>query len=213
MTLSFTTIPKYLKKFFMDLRWVSILMFVWLIIVLCIMVEIGIFSNSQFVAFGPRPELSFMKVPIDSYYKYNMLIALIVLHTFITDFIADSLSPHVLNVVQDPKTKFIPHRPMTYIVITTVWAFYCSITQLFAIFIAFAQLDLLLVRLASDIFANMLTTSLYLHGKEYDPTKTKMHEMVVTCPLAAPLPTESESREHSIECNDRDKLLRIEAKT
>lgn len=165
----FHDIPIYLKSFFIDLRLVSILMCIWLTTVIAIMVEIGIFSNNQFVAFGPRPELSFMKVPIDTYYKYNMLITMIILHTFITDFIADSLAPHVLNVVQDPKTKHIPHKPCTYISITTIWAFYSSVTQLFAIFIAFAQLDLLLVRLASDILANMVTTSLYLQGKEYKP--------------------------------------------
>lgn len=165
-----------LKRFFMDLRLVSILMTIWLIMVILIMIEIGIFSNSDFVAFGPRKELSFMKVPIDSYYKYNMLIVLIVTHTFITDFIADSLSPHVLNVVQDPKTKYIPHKTRTYIAVTTIWAIYCSITQLFAIFIAFAQLDLLIVRLLSDILANFVTTSIYLHGKEYDPIKFKAIE-------------------------------------
>jgi len=171
------SISEYLKKFFMDLRLVSVLMTIWLIIVILIMIEIGIFSNSSFVAFGPRKELSFIKVPIDTYYKYNMLIVMIISHTFITDFIADSLSPHVLNVVQDPKTKYIPHKPYTYFGVTTIWAVYCSITQLFAIFIAFAQLDLLLVRLISDVCANLVTTNLYLHGKEYNPTKYKIIEM------------------------------------
>jgi len=170
-------LPQCLKTFFIDLQRVSILMIIWLIIVIFIMIEIGIFSNNEFVAFGPRESLSFMKVPINTYYKYNMLIVMIILHTFITDFIADSLSPHVLNVVQDPKTKYIPHKPYVYIGVTTFWALYCSITQLFVIFIAFAQLDLLLVRLASDICANFLTTSLYLHGKEYNPTRYKVIEM------------------------------------
>lgn len=167
---------KCLKKIFIDLRLVSILMIIWLIFVLLIMIEIGIFSNSEFVAFGPRKQLSFMKVPIDTYYKYNMLITMIVLHTFITDFIADSLSPHVLNIVQDPKTRYIPHKPFTYITITTIWSIYCSITQLFVIFIAFAQMDLLLVRLGSDILANMVTTNLYLSGKKYDPIKCDIHD-------------------------------------
>ena len=160
-----------IKRLFMDLRLVSTIMTLWLGIVIIIMVEIGIFSNNNFVGFGPRPELSFMKVPIDTYYKYNMLIVLIIVHTFITDVIADSLSPHVLNVVQDPKTKIIPHKPYTYYGVTTIWALYCSISQLFSIFIAFAQLDLLLVRLLSDITANLVTMSLYLHGKEYSPSK------------------------------------------
>ena len=163
-----------LHRFFMDLRLISGLMCVWLCIVLFIMVEIGVFANSSFVAFGPRPELSFMRVSIDTYYKYNMLIIMIVMHTFITDFIADSLSPHVVNVIQDPKTTFIPHKPFTYYAITTIWAVYCSISQLFAIFIAFAQLDLLLVRMVTDILANLVTTTLYLRGKTYNVEKFKL---------------------------------------
>ena len=148
----------------------------WLCVVLFIMVEIGVFKNNSFVAFGPRKELSFMKVSIDTYYTYNMLMVMIVMHTFITDFIADSLSPHVLNVVQDTKTKYIPHTPFTYYAITTIWAVYCSISQLFAIFIAFAQIDLLLVRMLSDIVANLVTTSLYLQFKTHDPVKFKRQE-------------------------------------
>ena len=164
------------RKFFMDLKLMTILMCTWLCVVLFIMVEIGVFSNDNFVAFGPRKELSFMKVAIDTYYKYNMLILMIVMHTFITDFIADSLSPHVLNVVQDTKSKYIPHKPFTYYSITTIWAIYCSISQLFAIFIAFAQIDLLIVRMCSDIVANLVTTSLYLQFKVHDPVKFQRHE-------------------------------------
>ena len=70
---------------------------------------------------------------------------------------------------QDTKNKFIPHKATTYYLITSAWSVYCSFTQLFVIFIAFGQLDLLLVRLASDLTANYCTLSLYLHGKIYDP--------------------------------------------
>jgi hypothetical protein len=164
-------ISNYLRDFFMDLKLVSILMCTWLIAVIFIMIEIGIFDNNNFVAFGPRKELSFMKVSIDTYYKYNMLIVMIVVHTFITDFIADSLTPHIVNVVQDTQTKYIPHKPITYFFVTTIWAVYCSISQLFAIFIAFAQIDLMIVRMLSDIMANWVTTSLYLHSKIHDPVK------------------------------------------
>ena len=144
-------------------------MCVWLLIVLVILFELGVFARSKFVAFGPRDDLTFMHVRIDTYYKYNMLIAMIICHTFITDLIADSLVPHVLNVVQDTKNRYIPHRSRTYLLITTAWSIYCSVTQLFVIFIAFGQLDLLLVRLASDLFANFFTLNMYLDGKIYDP--------------------------------------------
>jgi hypothetical protein len=74
-----------------------------------------------------------------------------------------------LSVSQDTKNKYIPHKALTYYFITSAWSIYCAFTQLFVIFIAFGQLDLLLVRLASDLAANGVTLSMYLHGKIHDP--------------------------------------------
>jgi hypothetical protein len=145
------------------------LMCIWLIILLYVLFELGVFTRSKFVAFGPRNDLSFMHVAIDTYYKYYLLLCMIIVHTFITDLIADSLAPHVLNVVQDTKNKYIPHRTRTYLLITSAWSIYCSVSQLFVIFIAFGQLDLLMVRLASDLLANCCTLNMYLDGKIYDP--------------------------------------------
>jgi hypothetical protein len=159
----------FLKKYFVDLRFMGILMSLWLAVVLGVLLDLGVFTRSKFIAFGPRADLSFMHVNIDTYYKYNMLLAMIVCHTFITDLIADSLAPHVLNVVQDTKNRYIPHRARTYYMITSMWSIYCSVTQLFVIFIAFGQLDLLLVRLASDLIANFFTLNMYLDGKIHDP--------------------------------------------
>jgi hypothetical protein len=164
------------RRIFIDLRLIAFVMAVWLFIILVIMIEIGIFSNSSFMSYGPRPGLTFMHVTIDTYYKYNMLIVMIVMHTFITDVIADSLSPHVLNVVQDTRSRYIPHTPITYYSITTIWAVYCSISQLFMVFIAFAQFDLLLVRLFSNLVANLFTTSLYLSGKSYNPSQYQQQQ-------------------------------------
>lgn len=170
------------KGYFVDLKFMGGLMSIWLLIVLIVLCELGVFTRSKFVAFGPRPDLTFMHVTIDTYFKYNILICMIVVHTFITDIIADSLAPHVLNVVQDTKNKYIPHRARTYILITSMWSIYCSVSQLFVIFIAFGQLDLLLVRLASDLIANFTTLTMYLDGKIYDP---EMHTK--SCLVLRPL--------------------------
>jgi hypothetical protein len=185
-----------LKRYFVDMRAISALMCLWLGIVILILTELGIFANSSFVAFGPRPELSFMHVSIDTYYKYNILIIMIIMHTFITDLIADSLSPHVLNVVQDTKNQYIPHRPATYITITTAWSIYCSFSQLFVIFIAFAQLDLLLVRLFSDILANFVTMNMYLHDKIHDP---EMYQRTLLATAAAAHARSADAFSDSIE--------------
>ena len=159
------------SKIYRDLRFLSTLMIVWLCVVVLIMVEIGVFSNSQFIAFGPRKELTFMHVSVDTPYKYSFLVVLIVSHTMISDFISDSLTPHILNSLQNTSMRYIPHKAYMYYIVTTIYSFYCGISQIFIIFIAFAQLDLLMIRLASDIAANLLTTTLYLQDKTYDPQK------------------------------------------
>lgn len=90
----------WLRRYFVDLRVMTVLMCGWLCVVLGVLVELGVSSGSKFVAFGPRADLTFMHVAIDTHYKYYILVAMIVVHTFVTDLIADSLVPHVLNFVQ-----------------------------------------------------------------------------------------------------------------
>jgi hypothetical protein len=175
-----------LKKYFVDLRIMTVLMCVWLCVVLLVLMELEVFARSKFIAFGPRDDLSFMHVSIDTYYKYNLLVSMIVVHTFVTDLIADSLVPHVLNVIQDTKNRYIPHKASTYFIITSAWSVYCSFTQLFVIFIAFGQLDLLLFRLASDLLANYITLGFYLQGKVYDKemhARNVQQQELHQCPL------------------------------
>ena len=170
-------VAELLRRAFVDLRLISLIMCVWLAIVIVIMTEIGIFANPAFVGFGPRPTLMFMHVQVDTSYKYSMLVVMIILHTIVTDFISDSLSPHILNHVQDLRNRYLPHRHIVYYAITSLWAVYCAVSQLFLIFLALGQLDLLVVRLLSDIVANTITTSLYLENKVFDPVRFHEHEV------------------------------------
>jgi hypothetical protein len=158
-----------MQNAFVDMRYIVVVMVAWLICICTVLCELGLLENSRFVAFGPRASLQFMHMNIDTGYKYGMLVLLIILHTFITECIGDSLGPHVLNVLQDPRTRQLPHPPKLYYAITTVWTMYCAVSQLIVIFLVLAQLDLLLVRLISELLATAMTTTLYLHGKQYIP--------------------------------------------
>ena len=55
--------------------------------------------------------------------------------------------------------------------ITTVWSMYCQLSSIMSIYIAFAQIDLCLVRLLADVVANAFTLSMYLGGKVHDPQR------------------------------------------
>ena len=51
----------------------------------------------------------FFHTAINTRAKYNALVALIVLHVLITDVLSDSLTPNLLNVVQNRHMRFLPH--------------------------------------------------------------------------------------------------------
>lgn len=189
-----------LHRVFVDLRYISCLMCAWLGVVIFLMTEIGIFANPAFVAFGPRPTLTFMHVSVDTGYKYGVLVALIIMHTLVSDFISDSLTPHVINTLQDLRTRHIPHRPQVYYAITTLWALYSAVSQLILIFLALGQLDLLIVRLLSDMLANFVTTGLYLRNKTYDPRLNHSSDRDDALLLSSPCP----SQQHDDARDDAD---------
>lgn len=198
------------QRYFVDLRVITFVMVLWIVIVVGVFVDISASAEerSPFFSVGPRPTLTFMHLAIDTHYKYNVLIFLVFMHTLVTDVIADSLTPHVLNVVQDRSNRYIPHKANTYLLVTTTWAIYCSISQLFSIFIAFAQIDLLLVRLLSDIMANAFTTHMYLHNKVHDPAK-----YLETTQRLAPHHPHADERQRLHDNNDSDSIDGIEMMT
>ena len=159
-----------LQRLFGDLRLLCALMVAWLCVVMGLMLELGVLRNSTFVAWGPRPTLVFLHVPIDTGYKYAVLLGLIMTHTFVSDFVSDGLVPHVINQLQDVRCQRLPHRHGVYYVVTSIWSLYSAVSYLFLICLALGQLDLLLARLASDLLANFVTTRLYLAQK----SKTRM---------------------------------------
>ena len=178
-----------LRWLFHDLKALCALMLAWLVVVLALMVELGVMSNATFVAWGPRPTLTFLHVPIDTGYKYTVLMLLIMAHTFVSEFISDGLVPHVINQLQDVRCSRLPHRNAVYYAVTSIWSLYSAVSYLFLIFLALGQIDLLLARLASDLLANWVTTRLYLENKthEADETTERLVSVSNAMPDAAPI--------------------------
>lgn len=173
------------KRYFVDLRVICVIMCVWLMVVLIVFVDLEQLSkaDTDFFHFGPRQSLVFFHMPIDTHAKYNALICLIVAHTAISDCLSDSLNPHVLTIVQNRTNRYLPHSKSVYYVITSIWSVYCAVSSLFTIYLALGQVDLLMVRLLSDMTANIFTMNMYMKGKVYDVrmyNETVAHEMQST---------------------------------
>ena len=157
-----------LQELFVDLRVTLVVMILWLSCVLTVFISLNMDAPSPFFRLGPSSNLMFFHTSIDTPQRYEALVCLIVIHTMISDVIADSLVPHIMNIVQNRQLVYIPHSKFIYYLISSTWSVYTSLSSLFCVYIAFCQIDLVLVRLAADILANLITTRLYLEGKKHD---------------------------------------------
>ena len=202
------------RAYFVDLRFICVIMSLWLMIVIVVFVDLeGLSkSDSAFFHFGPRASLMFFHTPIDTYAKYNALICLIIAHTAISDCLSDSLNPHVLTIVQNRTNRYLPHSKGVYYVITSIWSIYCAVSSLFTIYLAFGQIDLLLVRLLSDMAANIFTMNMYMQGKIYDAhmyNETVAHETHNFSPDAtAAVSLRSTNRNQTDQTDDVDCISR-----
>jgi hypothetical protein len=155
---------------FDDKRIAVAVLMIWLAIVMTVFKDLGLL-DSNFMNFGPSKDTKFMGVVLDSWYKWGMVAAFTFVNTSINDFMSDAISPWILNTITDHKTKFIPYRKMTCLLITQLWSVYCNIMSVFGLFLAMSQVDFVLIRTFADLTVNTYTNMKFMRNKEYSPSK------------------------------------------
>jgi hypothetical protein len=148
---------------------VGVLM-IWLAIVMTVFKDLGLL-DSNFMNFGPSKDTKFMGVVLDSWYKWGMVATFTFVNTSINDFMSDAISPWILNTITDHKTKLIPYRKLTCLLISQSWSVYCNIMSVFGLFLAMSQVDFVLIRTVADLTVNTYTNTKFMRNKEYSPSK------------------------------------------
>lgn len=140
----------------------------WLIVVLAVFTEMGLFK-SDFVRWGPSPTTVYIGIKLDNWYKWSAVAIFTAISSFMNDLAGESLEPFFLMVIRDHKTRYIPYSKTTSVLLNQLWSVYCSIMSVFGLYTFFAQADLLVIKMLVGLIVNMYSSWRYMRNKKYEP--------------------------------------------
>jgi hypothetical protein len=159
-----------LNKVFDDQRLMVASIWVWLVIVLIIFSQMGLF-HSEFVRFGPSPTTTYVGITLDTWEKWSAVAIFSAVSSFMNDMANESLEPFFLCVIRDVKGRYIPFSKLSCVLLTQAWTIYASVMSLFALYTFFSQADFVLIKLIVGLLVNMYSTIRYLRNKKHEPVK------------------------------------------
>lgn len=162
----------FLDAIFDDKRITCVCLCSWMCIVMVILYEIGIL-HSKFMTLGPSENTIFMGIAINTWYRYNLVVLFCFVNTCINDFMSDAISPWIINTITDHKNMYIPYSKFTCICVSQTWSMYCNVMGILNMFLAFTQVDFMIVRIVADLSMSMYTNVKFLRHKVHDQVKYK----------------------------------------
>ena len=163
-------------RLFNDRRVVVAGLGVWTILCVSVFLQIMIADGSAFLMVGPNMKTRLFNVPLDTWPKWWCVAVYTFVSTCIAAFASDSVAPFILNTVQDHKTRYIPYSKTVCLVIIQVWTTYAVIMGTIGLFVAFTQIDFLIIRLVADLIVNCVTTAYFLTDKVFDMQRYRQWE-------------------------------------
>lgn len=171
----------FMDSMFDDKRKTCVCLSCWMCIVMVILYEIGILK-SKFMTLGPSDSTVFMGIAINTWYRYNLVMTFTFVNTCINDFMSDAISPWIINTITDHKNMYIPYSKVTCICISQIWSMYCNCMGVLNMFLAFTQIDFIIVRTVADLSMSMYTNIKFLKHKIHDPEKYTQNQHQHTNP-------------------------------
>ena len=139
--------------------------------IIMIFISIGLLYNKMneeamlFYNFGPNNTLLVFGLNIDTYPKYMLIIIYCFVNSLIRTLTKDILGAYLINSVQDVtimKNKNIGYFPYEIAYAVSIYGW---IDWYICMNLLFAQIDMIIIEITSDLFMSTLTTRYYLHYK------------------------------------------------
>lgn len=155
---------------FDDKRVAALLLSIWMVAVVGLLQTIDLL-HSEFMSFGPSSHMRFMSLTIDTWGKWWLLAIATFTSTCVSDFMSDAIVPWIQNTLQDHKTQYLPYSKVTCYLISQVWGVYCTVMLIFSVALMTSQIDLLLLRMGTDLLVSSYTTFKFMRTKLVDRVK------------------------------------------
>lgn len=121
-------------------------------------------KNSNFFSFGPGPSLFIFGIPIDTYWKYSVVVAYTLVSTALRTIQGEIIMPWIIQSVQNknPKSEYTRTYAYQVVIIDNLyrwfdWFMYMSILL--------QQIDMIMVEMIGNLIISYVTTRIYLTVK------------------------------------------------
>ena len=159
------------ERLFNDRRVVTAFLGLWTFVCALTFYIIMSVDKSPYLSFGPNDHTRLLGVALDTWTKWWCVAIYTFCSTAIAAFASDSVSPFIMNTIQDHKTVYIPYPKWVCLLIIQVFTCYAIVVTIIGLFVALTQIDFTLIRLVSDLIVNHATTAFFLRGKIVDPLR------------------------------------------
>lgn len=147
-------------------------MMLWLATTLTIYALCKSEHHNQFLHIGPSAETIVMGVVIDTWQKWGVLATLAFLKTCFNEFFENSLTPWIINDIQDTKTKELLYSKAICTTIVQLYQVYMHIMSVFGVALLLSQVDFLIIRILADALVTFYSMRQFMINKTvmgYEP--------------------------------------------
>jgi hypothetical protein len=149
-----------------DVRFAAIVISIWSVIIVALMLLLGFF-DSPFFHLGPSANALFFGKPIDTWPKYAGIVIYIVIQQIISTYGLETISPWMINQVQNRRVTRMRERNVEILAIILCWYTYMWISRVVSIQILLSQIDFLAIVLLVDLATTFFVTyHYYLRRKQ-----------------------------------------------
>ena len=150
-----------------DARFATGTMFVWIGAVLSAFVAIGGTSDNAYIRWsvGPSASLKFIGLAIDTWTAWGCLCAAVAVDTVINVWAGEMIGPWLTFNIYDKARPTMEYNYWTAQCITLGWNTYHNLRPMLTVYLAFTQVDILLVRMLADLAISLCTVHMYIRHK------------------------------------------------
>ena len=133
------------------------------IVLLCLLA----YNPWTIFGFGPSPELIIFNIPIDTWAKWAAVMTYIIVNQCIETYGLNTISPWLINDIQNKHVTTIGYSPLTVQLINIFWNLYLRLSWLIAMRLVFTQFDFILMITVMTCLTGIGTTAHYLKDKRF----------------------------------------------
>jgi len=145
--------------------WLAYALATWSLAVYTTILLYSLLYDNQFVKFGPNASLNFLYMKVDDWSKWGLLVVFIVTTQVLKVLADEIISPWILNTVMDHKGAGPEMRYREVQAVCQTYYFFSATVQFVSISVTVAQLDLVLVLIATDLLVSAYTTHVFIRAK------------------------------------------------